>query len=429
MDSTVQKQPAGFSTFIFLSLGLGIIFGATLHRFMPEQAGIVDHYLLSPLGKGFLRLIRFVIVPLVFSSLILSLTRTRDTGKIGRYATRLGLCYFLTTAIAVGIGVTTALVLHPGAGVEGLLIPLTHTESTQPPFMDWLISIIPANPFETLSTGNLLQTIVAAVLISLGIRSVGDRAKSLVEVLESVFLVSERILAKVLLLAPIGVFALVASVIATQGVGVLSRLLGYILGLIFAFGLMMVCYALILVVFRISPAFYFRSFFATFSLAFGTASSSATLPVAIQNAHENYGLLEDISSFAIPLGTALKRDGSAIFQSFNALFIAQVYHVPLTASLIWTIAFCTFLISYSTPGIPGSGLISMTTVLGTAGLPLEGIAIVAGIDRFTDGFKSVVNIMGTTVSAVILDRLEQPDDRSCYRQFVLSNSTPSRVES
>ncbi len=425
MDSTVQKQPTGFSTFIFLSLGLGIIFGAALHGFMPEQAGIVDQYLLSPLGKGFLRLIRFVIVPLVFSSLILSLTRTRDTGKIGRYATRLGLCYFLTTALAVGVGVTTALVLHPGGEIEGLLIPVTHTESSQPPVMDWLISIIPANPFETLSTGNLLQTIVAAVLISLGIRSVGDRAKSLVEVLESVFLVSERILSQVLLLAPIGVFALVASVIATQGVGVLSRLLSYILGLILAFGLMIVCYALILLIFQISPAFYFRSFFATFSLAFGTASSSATLPVAIQNAHENYGLLEDISSFAIPLGTALKRDGSAIFQSFNALFIAQVYHVPLTASFIWTVALCTFLISYSTPGIPGSGLISMTTVFGTVGLPLEGIAIVAGIDRFTDGFKSVVNIMGTTVSAVILGRLEQPSNQPHYRRFILPDSNPA----
>jgi len=149
-----------------------------------------------------------------------------------------------------------------------------------------------------------------------------------------------------------------------------------------------------------------RSLSEAIALAFGTASSNAALPVVLQNIQENYGLREEIASFAIPLGTALKRDGAAILQGFNALFVTQIYQVPLTPSLLTAIAVSSLLVSFSTPGVPGSALITMATVLSAAGLPLEAIALVAGIDRITDGLKTVVNIIGNSVNAIILSHWE-----------------------
>jgi proton glutamate symport protein len=157
---------------------------------------------------------------------------------------------------------------------------------------------------------------------------------------------------------------------------------------------------------RARPLHFFRSLFPALSLAFGTASSNAALPIALQNVQESYGLRPEIATFALPLGTALKRDGSAILQGFNALFIAQVYQVPLTSSMLLAIAVSTLLVSFSTPGVPGSALITMTTVLSAAGLPIEGVAIVAGVDRLTDGFKTVLNIVGNTTNAIILSHWE-----------------------
>jgi proton glutamate symport protein len=170
--------------------------------------------------------------------------------------------------------------------------------------------------------------------------------------------------------------------------------------------LMMVLYTVILYFLKARPVQFFQSMFPALSLAFGTASSNAALPIAMQNVQENYGLSAEIASFALPLGTALKRDGSAVMQGYNALFIAQVYQIELTPSLLIAIALSSLLVSFSTPGVPGSGIITMTTVLSAAGLPIEGVAIIAGIDRITDGFKTLLNVTGNTANAIVLSRWE-----------------------
>jgi Na+/H+-dicarboxylate symporter len=209
----------------------------------------------------------------------------------------------------------------------------------------------------------------------------------------------------ILYLAPVGVFALIASVIATQGLELVARLFFYVFGLFLASALMIEVYVLLLFALKGEPRRFFASLSESLSLAFGTASSNAALPVVLREIQE-YGLPEDIASFAIPLGTVLKRDGSAILQGFNALFIAQVYGVPLSPSLLLAIALSGLLVSFSTPGVPGSALITMTTVLSAAGLPLEGVALVAGVDRLTDGFKTVLNVIGNTVNAILLNYWE-----------------------
>ncbi|OLP19860.1 sodium:dicarboxylate symporter [Leptolyngbya sp. 'hensonii'] len=394
------------STLILVALGVGILFGTLLNGAFPEAIIPLDHYLLAPLGRSFLRLIQFVVVPIVFSSLILGLTRIQSAAQVGRYVLKLLSSYLLTSFMSLCLGMTIALVLQPGVGMTGL-IPVSSSSSAESlSLIGWLVSLIPTNPLEALSTSNLLQIIFSAALFGVGIHLAQEKANPFVELLESLYIISEKILGVILYVAPIGVFALISSVIATQGLGLIARLLLYVLGLLFSSALMIGFYAGVLFFLKAKPGKFFSSLSESLSLGFGTASSNAVLPVLLRDIQEGYGLRPDIASFAIPLGTALKRDGSAILQGFNALFIAQIYHVPITSSLLLAIGLSSLLVSFSTPGVPGSALITMTTVLSAAGLPLEGVAIVAGVDRLTDGFKTVLNIVGNSTHAIVLSYWE-----------------------
>lgn len=405
-EAPSQTRPLSLSNLILASLAAGIGFGTILNLYFPASIPSLDLYLLDPVGRAFLRLIQFVVIPIVFSSLILGLTRISNAAQVGRYTAKLLTSYLCTSLIAVGLGLTTCTLLQPGVGVTGFAaIADTQVHQSQS-LVDWLVSLVPVNPLEALSTGNLLQTIFSAALIGVGIQFAGEKAASFVAFVESVYVISEKILSLILYVAPIGVFALISSVIATQGFELIAKLFVYVLGLFISTLIMISLYTLILFGLQAKPGKFFQSLFPSLSLAFGTASSNAALPVVLQNAQEGYGLREDIASFAIPLGTALKRDGSAILQGFNALFIAQIYHVPLTAELLLAIALSSLLVSFSTPGVPGSAIITMATVLAAAGLPVEGIAIVAGIDRLTDGFKTVLNVIGNVTNAIILSRWE-----------------------
>jgi proton glutamate symport protein len=394
------------STLILGALAVGIMFGTVLNTNFPEAIAPLDMYLLSPIGAAFLRIIQFVVVPLIFSSLILGVTRIKDASQVGRYVLKLITCYVVTSFISLCIGMTVALVLQPGAGMTGLAVSASTSQITTPSSIEWLISLIPVNPLAALTSGNLLQIIVSAALFGTGIQLAQDKAKPFVDLLESIYIISEKVLSVILYAAPIGVFALISSTIATQGLGLIVRLLWYVAGLWISTSIMIGFYLIILILLKAEPNKFFRSLVPSFFLGFGTASSNAVLPLVLQNMQEGYGLRSEIASFALPLGTALKRDGATILQGFNAIFIAQIYHIPLTPSLLFTIGLSSLLVSFSTPGVPGSALITMATVLSAAGLPLEGIAVVAGIDRLTDGFKTVLNVIGNSSNAIFLSRWE-----------------------
>jgi Na+/H+-dicarboxylate symporter len=403
------------STIILLALGLGIGFGATLHDFFPAWVTPLDRNCLTPLGQAFLRLIQFVVVPIVFSSLILGLTRVQNAAQVGRYTAKLLGSYLMTSTIAIGLGIAIAVVMHPGTGVEGIALESLNPVTQAPNLIDWLVNLIPTNPLEALSSGNLLQTILSGALIGIGIQQAGEKAKPFVTFVESIYAISEKILFAILYVAPIGVFALISSVIAVQGFSILARLLTYMIAVVLAILLMIAIYGLILGFIKEKPIHFFKSFFPSISLAFGTASSNAALPVALKNS-EVYGLSSTISSFAIPLGTALKRDGMALGQAINALFIAQLYDVPMTASLLSAIALSTLLVSFSTAGVPGAGIVMMTTVLTAAGLPVEGVAIVAGVDRLMDSFHTILNLIGNVANAIILERWEPTKEEAIASQ-------------
>ncbi len=394
------------SNAILAALGLGAIFGTILTTLLPGVVAPLDQYLLSPIGDAFLRLIQFAVVPIVFSSLILGLTKMQSAGKAGRYILKLMTIYLVTGLVALFFGMGMALLLQPGAGVEGFELPAAVSKEAAPDLLQWLVTLIPVNPMAALSSGNLIQIILSAALFSIGIQLTPEKSKPFVALIESIYEISEKILAVILYAAPVGVFALISSVIASQGLELISRLLFYVFGLLIASTVMIGFYLVVLFFFQAKPLKLLQTIVPSLSLAFGTASSNAVLPVLLRNLQEDYGLREEITSFAIPLGTAIKRDGSAVLQSFNALFIAQVYHVPMTPYLLLSIGISSLLVSFSTPGIPGSALITMATVLTAAGLPVEGIALVAGIDRLTDGFKTVLNVVGNSSTAIFLSYWE-----------------------
>ncbi len=394
------------STLILLSLGVGVLFGTVLNTTFPDNIELINQNILVPVGDSFLRLIQFVVVPIVFSSLIIGLTRIKGAGQVGRYAIKLMTSYVITSAIALGVGMGTAYLLQPGAGMTGFSIASNIESGEAPSLISWLVSLIPTNPLEALSSGNLLQIIFSAILLGIGIQMAEEKAKPFVELIESIYHIGEKTLSVILYVAPLGVFALISSVIATQGLELIAKLVMYVVGLIIASLVMISLDMLILLLLKVDPLKLLRSLSEAIALAFGTASSNAALPVVLQNLQEKYGLREEIASFAIPLGTALKRDGAAILQGFNAIFVTQIYHVPLTPSLLSAIAVSSLLVSFSTPGVPGAALITMATVLSASGLPLEAIALVAGVDRITDGLKTVVNIIGNSVNAIILNHWE-----------------------
>ncbi|MGB8956461.1 MAG: dicarboxylate/amino acid:cation symporter [Tumebacillaceae bacterium] len=393
------------STQIFVGMGLGILAGLILNLFFPNMVPTLDKYLLVPVGKIFLKLIGFLVVPTVVFSLIVGMGSIGDAKTVGRYSAKLLLLYVVTGVIAVAVGLGAAALFHPGQGVD--LVNQNVQAKQGVAFLDWLIGSVPDNPFASFASGGMIQVILSAVLIGVGIVLSGEKGKPVYHLIESANHVTLAIMEFLLKLAPIGVFALMTSVVATQGWGVMKSLSLYVLGLIVALLFMGGgVYSLLLLLTGNSPLHFWKSFTPAFGIAFATSSSNATLPVAMENARERFGLSKEITSFALPFGTTLKKDGAAILQGFNAIFVAQLFGLNLSASQMVAVFVTTIIVSFSTAGVPGAGIIMMTTVLTAAGLPLEGIALVAGVDRLTDIFRTTLNVVSNTANAVILQKWE-----------------------
>lgn len=395
------------STKILASLSFGVVAGLLLNLLAPDSTNkFLNENIFSLIGQGFIRLLQLIVVPLIFVTLAIAMSKMRDLKKIGRYSSKLLGLYLFTSSVSLIVGIALAKLLKPGVGVEmvhqqvGAQEPITLAE--------WLMRIIPRNPFEALSSGNMLQVIICALLVGLSIAIAGEKAKAFLSFLESALEVVVKMTQLVLKLAPLGVFALMASLIATQGLEILKNLSLYIIGLILGVIIMGGgIYSLLLLLVGLNPFRFWKAFHPAFAFAFATASSSATLPVAMENAEKRYGMGKDILTFAIPFGMSLKKDGAALLQGFSALFVAQMAGITLTTPQYIAIVVSTLFASFSTAGIPAGGVIMMSMVLSAAGLPLEGVVILAGVDRFTDTFRTSLNVVGPTANAAILERWEK----------------------
>lgn len=375
-----------------IAIALGIIFGESVE-------------VLTPLGDLFLRLINFIIAPLVLATLVVGVASIGDIRSLGRVGSKTVAYYLITTAIAIIIGLAFAFLISPG---EGLSLDLASTEEVEvnesEGVIQTLLNIVPENPFTALTETEMLQIIFFAIFIGLAITVVGKKAEPVHRLFDGFAEIMFWITGVIMRIAPIGILGLVAPIIGEYGASVLLPLLKVILAVGIACLLhAIVVYSLSVKIFsRMNPLKFFKGITPAAVVAFSTASSAGTLPVTMKNTQENLGVSNKISSFVLPLGATVNMDGTAIYQGVAVIFIAQFYGLELSMMQLLTVVLMTVLASIGTAGVPGAGMIMLAMVLASIGLPLEGIALIAGIDRILDMFRTTVNIVGDASAAVVV---------------------------
>ncbi len=404
---------------ILIGLSLGILAGIMLQN----NPDVADNFI-KPLGTIFLNLIKLVIVPLVFSSLLVGIADLDDAAKIGKIGLKTFIYFFCTTAIALIIGLTVANVFNVGSGFTLPVEDLAYEAKEAPKFIDTLVGIIPANPLKSIIEGEMLQIIVFALILGAGLLAVGEKGKPVLTFFNGIAEAMYKVTDKIMKLAPIGVFGLMTPVIAHNGPQVLLPLSKAILAVYFACALhVLLVYSSTVKIFgKMNLKQFYKGAFSPWLMAFTTSSSAGTLPVTMEAAEKELGVSKPIASFVLPLGATINMDGTAIYQGVCALFIAQVYGLNLTISQQLTIVLTATLASVGTAGVPGSGMIMLAMVLQGVGLPVEGIALVAGVDRIFDMIRTSINVVGDLACAVIVAESENELDHSVY----LEEMTPSR---
>lgn len=377
-----------------LAVVLGIAFGPSID-------------VLKPFGDLFLRLIKFIIAPLILASLVVGVASTGDPRNLGRIGLKTISYYLVTSAVAVFIGLAFAYLISPGKGLTISLPAEAPTVNETGGVIATLLNIIPDNPFAALATGSVLQTIFFAIFIGIAITLVGKPAQPVYQFFKGFAEVMYKITGIVMWVAPIGVLGLVAPVVGQYGVDVLLPLLKLILAVAIACIVHAVfVYSLAVKKFgKMSPLQFFKGIAPAATVAFSTCSSAGTLPITMKNT-QDLGVSKKISSFVLPLGATLNMDGTAIYQGIAVVFIAQFYGLELSFLQLLTVVLTAVLASIGAAGVPGAGVIMLAMVLASVNMPLEGIALVAGIDRVLDMFRTSVNVIGDASAAVVVGATE-----------------------
>ncbi|MED1270039.1 dicarboxylate/amino acid:cation symporter [Bacillus mycoides] len=395
---------------ILIALFLGLVVGLTLNLAAPSIFEPLNQYAFNPLGQLFIRLIKMLVVPVVFISIVLGAAGLGDPKQLGRIGLKSISFFLVTTAVAISIAVTFALIIKPGAGgnfkTDGLKYEGAKTETS---FVDTLLNIVPDNPAKAMADGNMLQIIAFAALIGLGLAVLGKRVQGVHSLLEQGNELMMYLVNLVMKLAPIGTFGLLASSVGKMGLAGVAAMFKYmiVVMLVLIIHSVFVYGGLLKVLAKESIIRFFKHFGPVMAIGFSTSSSNASLPFAMKTAQEKLGVPKAISSFVQPLGATINMDGTAIMQGVATVFIAQVYGVELTLPQLAMVVLTAVLASIGTAGVPGVGLVMLTMVLNQVNLPVEGIALIIGIDRILDMSRTAVNISGDAICAMIVAKSEE----------------------
>jgi Na+/H+-dicarboxylate symporter len=363
---------------------------------------------IQPIGTIFLNLLKMLIVPLIFSSLVVGVSSIAEPKKLGRVAGKTIAYYLITTAIAIIIGLLIGNILQPGAGMNLALEGTAQEAAKAPSLIDTLINLIPTNPIGAMAQGTILQVIVFALFFGYAMTRAGEKGKAVLTFFEGFAETMYKLTGIVMEFAPYGVLALIAVTVGKHGISVLvpfaKLILAVYLGVIIH--AVVVYSGMVSLIAKMSPLKFFKGFAEATLLAFTTCSSSGTLPVSMRAAQENLGVSPTISSFVLPLGATVNMDGTALYQGICALFVAQAYGIHLGLGGQLTILLTALLASIGTAGVPGAGLVMLSMVLTSVGLPLEGVALIAGIDRILDMARTAINVTGDGACAVVVAKTE-----------------------
>jgi proton glutamate symport protein len=387
------------TTKIFIALLLGAVLGGFL------QNNVEAAELFQPIGDIYIRLIKMIMVPLVFSTLVLGITNVSNLRRVGEIGLKTFIFFLVTTTLAAIIGLIISNIIEPGKGMN--LIPeTTEDEVIFPSVIDTFVNIVPESPLDALVKSNMLQVIFFGVIIGIGIIKAKSKGDMLREFFVSIYEVISNITGFVMKLTPIGVFGLIVPVVAKNGLDVLLPLSKVILAFYIAVILqMLLMYALsVKFLSKVSVIDFFKGILPAQLVAFTTCSSAATLPITLKRVQEELKVSKEVSGFVLPLGATINMDGNALYQGITALFVAQAYGIELTLTMQIMVVITGTLASIGAAGVPGAGMIVLSMVLSSVGLPVEGIALVAGIDRIIDMGRTLVNVTGDATTAVVISK-------------------------
>lgn len=383
---------------IFISLAASIVIGVLLQG-QNEKAEIF-----LPLGTIYVNLIKMIMVPLVFSSLVVGISSITDMKKIGEMGVITIVYFMFTTALAVMIGLGLSNIFKPGTGVA--IGNQIYEAKEFPSVTDSIVGIFPSNILEALLSANMLQIIFIAVVMGIAIVKIAPKGDRLRGIIEELFDVMSIITKGVMVLTPIGVLGLMIPTVAANGISVLVPLAKLIL--VFYLAVMIQIGVIYTVSLNCFADFRLKEFYKAMLpaqvIAFVSCSSAAALPVSMQRMQEKLKISKEVSSFVLPLGATINMDGNALYQGIVALFIAQAYGIEMTVSMQIMIVLTGTLASIGAAGIPGAGMIVLSTVLMSVGLPVDGVALVAGIDRILDMGRTLTNITGDAVTTCIVEK-------------------------
>lgn len=414
------KLRLNLATKILIGMIAGILVGFVI-KLLPPSAFINTYFvdgLCDIIGQWFISLLKMLVVPIVFVSLVCSTCQFSNPKTLGRIGVKtLGL-FVIFTLLAVLMSLGLAVLFHVGA-LTHIALPMQASLPAPISARKMIIDLVPSNPVHAMSEGNLIQLILFSLLLGISIGLSGEIGKPIVRAFSALYQVLIIFINFIIKTAPYGTFCLMTVATAKMGAALLSNLFLYcfviiLTLLIFNFGV----YSAFLAVWgRLNPIIFFKKMTASMLFAFSTASSSATIPILLNTAEKKLGVNNVVAPFTIMLGTTIHKSGSAIMQGVAIIFIANIYHIPLSGSIYFTIILTTVLAALSTSGVPAAGIFTLTMVLQQAGLPVEGIGLLLGVDRLLDMMRTSVSVAGVGVTACLVAKSEGAFNEAVYQKI------------
>ena len=419
-----KKKGLGLTTWIFISLIAGALVGIAFHYFIPSSY-VKDTVIVGGIfqfcGQGFIRLMQMLVVPLVFCSLVCGASAIGDSKTLGKVGVKTIVFYLVTTALAISVAIGVSRIINPGVGLDVSSLAkadgVKAAEKTS--FIDTLLNIIPKNPLNGLAQGEMLQVILFAIIVGVIIAKLGERVETVANFFSQFNDIMMEMTTGVMKLAPIGVFCLIAKTFSGIGFDAFLPLIKYMLCVIIA--LILQCFGVYQLLLKLltglNPIKFIRKFAPVMGFAFSTATSNATIPLSIETLSTKMGVSKKISSFTIPLGATINMDGTAIMQGCAVVFAAQAFGIELGVQGYLTVIATATLASIGTAGVPSVGLVTLSMVFASVGLPVEGIAIIMGIDRILDMARTAVNITGDAICTTIVSHQDGSLDKDVFNSI------------
>ena len=407
-----------FTQKILTAMLFGALLGIILNNISIYNS-LINQYLsngvFEVIGKLFVNSLKMLVVPLVFCSITVGITSLGNLSLMGRVGLKAIIIYLLTTAFAITLALIFAIVIEPGQGYE-IDSSVEFSAKEAPSLSSVLTSIVPSNPILAMADGEMLQIILFAIILGIAITITGNKAESFKKGIISLNEIMMSMVTIIMKFAPLGVFCLIAKTFATQGIDMIIPLASYFftVTIVLILHVLLTYSAFLKLIGKVSPFLFLKKMRTAIVFAFSTASSNATIPVTLNTVEKRLGVDKSVASFTVPLGATINMDGTAIMQGVATVFIASVYMVDLTIGDYLTVVLTATLASIGTAGVPGVGLIMLTMVLTQVGLPVEGVALIIGIDRLLDMMRTAVNITGDSMVSLITSKSEKSFNKSIF---------------